>query len=38
MMLVWIGESGVQHSRLTQWNDVQQALIVGMRLPNFTED
>lgn len=38
MMLVWIGESGRQHSRLVQWNDVQQALIGGVRLSRFTED
>lgn len=38
MMLVWLGESARQHSRLVQWNDVQQALIGGVRLPHFTED
>ena len=38
MMLVWIGESGRQHSRLVQWNDLQQELIGGVRLPHFTED
>lgn len=40
MLLDWLGSPGAggHHSRLLQWNDLQQVLHAGNRLPGYTED
>lgn len=37
MMIDWLGSGAVYQSRLHQWNELQQQLIHGLRLPGYTE-
>jgi len=38
MLLDWLGTLDDYRSRLFQWNDLQQRLLGGFRLPGYTED
>jgi hypothetical protein len=38
MMLDWLGTFDTHQSLLFQWNDLQQRLLGGFRLPGYTED
>ena len=38
MLLDWLGTLDDYQSRLFQWNDLQQRLIAGLRLPSYTQD
>jgi len=37
MLLDWLGTLDDYRSRLFQWNDLQQRLLGGLRLPGYTE-
>ncbi len=37
MLLDWLGTLDEYQSRLFQWNDLQQHLVSGYRLPGYTE-
>lgn len=37
MMLDWLGTVGDPQSRLFQWNDLQQLLLSGFRLPGYSD-
>jgi hypothetical protein len=38
MLLDWLSTLDDYQSRLFQWNDLQQRLIAGLRLPGYTQD
>ena len=38
MLLDWLGTLDEYRSRLFQWNDLQQRLVGGFRLPGYTEE
>jgi hypothetical protein len=38
LLLDWLGTLDAYRSRLFQWNDLQQLLLAGFRLPGYTEE
>jgi hypothetical protein len=38
MLLDWLGTLDEYHSHLYQWNDLQQRLLAGFRLPGYTDE
>src|SRR4030095_11178013 len=38
LMLDWLGTLDERQSRLFQWNDLQQLLLAGLRLPGYSEE
>jgi hypothetical protein len=38
LLLDWLGTLNAYRSRLFQWNDLQQLLLAGFRLPGYTEE
>jgi hypothetical protein len=38
LLLDWLGTLDTYHSRLFQWNDLQQLLLRGLRLPGYSEE